>query len=207
MYKDAIFRIASHSKANTVIAAMMLWEQGKFQLDDPISTYINEFANPQILNQFRYNVTTYTIKAAAQEITIQRLLTHTSGIGYGIIDADLLFKMIYHKAGITDLFTTEPVTIKEGILKFAKLPLPHEGVEKYIYSEGIDVPGSLVEVISGMPFDQYLRTHLFEPLGMDDIYFYLPQSKAGRLVAMQRRLEHQWQQYPGTFLDTDCSIT
>ena len=204
--KDAIFRIASQSKAITSTAVMMLWEQGKFRLDDPISKYIPEFKNSQILNRFTYSDTTYQTIPAKHEITIRHLLTHTSGIGYGVIDADERFQMIYHKAGITDLFTTEPITIKESVLKLAALPLHHEPGEKFTYSEGLDVLGYFIEVVSGMPFDQFLRIHLFEPLGMNDTYFYLPDDKADRLVAVQTRNGNTWKQYPVTFYDTDYPI-
>ena len=105
--RDDIFRIASQSKAITATAVMMLWEQGKFRLDDPVSLYIPEFKNPRVLKSFRYSDTSYVTVPASQEITIRQLLTHTSGIGYGVIDADERFKMIYAKAGVTDLFTTE----------------------------------------------------------------------------------------------------
>lgn len=87
--RDDIFRIASQSKAITATAVMMLWEEGKFKLDDPISKYIPEFKNPQIFESFQYSDTTYTTKPAKSEITIRQLLTHTSGIGYGIITYEL----------------------------------------------------------------------------------------------------------------------
>src|SRR5690606_29472761 len=86
--KDDIFRIASQTKAITSTAVMMLWEEGKFRLDDPISDYIPEFKNPQVLNTFKYADTSYTTRPASREITIRHLLTHTSGLGYGVIDGD-----------------------------------------------------------------------------------------------------------------------
>lgn len=204
--RDDIFRIASQSKAITSTAVMMLWEEGLFQLDDPVSKYIPEFANPQVLSSFRYSDTSYTTVPADKEITIRHLLTHTSGIGYGIIDGDERFKMIYGKAGITDLFTTEPVTIKQSVLKLAKLPLHHNPGEKFTYSEGLDVLGYFIEVMSGLSFDEFLRTRLFEPLGMLDTYFYLPQEKSARLVAVQKWEGGQWMQFPVTFYDTDYPI-
>jgi CubicO group peptidase (beta-lactamase class C family) len=185
---------------------MMLWEEGKFQLDDPISDYIPAFKNPQVLTNFHYSDTTYTTTPADKEITIRHLLTHTSGLGYGIIDGDERFKMIYGKAGITDLFTTQPVTIKESVLKLAKLPLHHNPGEKYTYSEGLDVLGYFIEVISGLSFDEFLKTRLFNPLGMNDTYFYLPEAKAQRLVAVLHKSNNQWSQYPITFYDTDYPI-
>ncbi len=204
--KDDIFRIASQTKAITSTAVMMLWEQGKFRLDDPISKYIPEFKNPQVLKTFRYQDTSYTTTPATGEITIRQLLTHTSGIGYGEIDGDERFKMIYKKAGITDLFTTENISIEESVKKLAKLPLHHNPGEEYTYSEGLDVLGYLIEIVSGEPFDVYLRKHLFEPLGMNDTWFYLPQDKANRLVPIQKAEGSKWTAYPTTFYDPQYPV-
>ncbi|MEM9932466.1 MAG: serine hydrolase domain-containing protein, partial [Bacteroidota bacterium] len=124
--RDAIFRIASQTKAITSTAVMMLWEEGKFRLDDPISTYIPEFKNPQVLAGFRYADTSYTTRPANNEITIRHLLTHTSGIGYGFIDGDERMKMIYRKAGIVEAFEVRDYTIKENIKKLGPLPLHHD---------------------------------------------------------------------------------
>lgn len=204
--RDDIFRIASQSKAITSTAVMMLWEEGKFQLDDPISKYIPEFKNPQVLKSFKYSDTTYTTEPAKSEITIRHLITHTSGIGYGIIDGNEQIKMIYGKAGVTDLFTTEKITIAESVKKLAKLPLHHNPGEKFTYSEGLDVLGYFIEVVSGMPFDQFLKSHIFDPLGMNDTRFYLPEEKAGRLVAVQQKTDGKWTKYPVTFYDTDYPV-
>jgi CubicO group peptidase (beta-lactamase class C family) len=205
--RDDIFRIASQSKAITATAVMMLWEEGKFRLDDPISKYIPEFAHPKVLKTFQYKDTSYTTTPASGEITIRQLLSHTSGLGYGIIDGDEQIKMIYQKAGVTDLFTTGKVTIAESVKKLAKLPLHHQPGEKFTYSEGLDVMGYLIEVVSGMPFDQYLRKHLFEPLGMNDTWFYLPSDKANRLVSVQQKNEQgAWTRYPVTFYDPDYPV-
>lgn len=206
LQKDAIFRIASQTKAITSTAVMMLWEEGKFQLDDPISKYIPEFKNPQVLVNFRYADTSYTARPAEREITIRHLLTHTSGLGYGVIDGDERMKMLYQKAGTTDLFTTENVTIKEIVLKLAELPLHHDPGTKYTYSMGLDVLGYFIEVISGMSFEQFLNERLFGPLGMEDTGFYLPRSKADRLVAIQRKVNGQWEDYPNTFYDVDYPL-
>jgi len=205
--RDDIFRIASQSKAITATAVMILWEEGKFKLDDPISKYIPEFKNPRVLKTFQYRDTTYTAAPASGEITIRQLLTHTSGIGYGMIDNDERMKMIYQKAGVTDAFTTAEITIAESVKKLAKLPLHHNPGEKFTYSEGLDVLGYLIEVVSGIPFDQYLRKHLFDPLGMNDTWFYLPAEKAGRLVAVQQKNENgEWSRFPATFYDPDYPI-
>ncbi len=204
--RDDIFRIASQTKAITSTAVMMLWEEGKFRLDDPISKYIPEFKNPQVLKTFRYSDTTWTTEPAKTEITIRNLLSHTSGIGYGMIDGDERFKMIYQKAGIIDVFTTKDVTIEENIKKLAKLPLHHSPGENFTYSEGLDVLGYFIEIVSGMSFDQFLQKHIFDPLGMDDTRFYLPKNKSYRLVTVQQKVDGAWGKFPETFYDTDYPI-
>jgi CubicO group peptidase (beta-lactamase class C family) len=206
MKTDDIFRIASQTKAITSTAVMMLWEEGKFSLDDPISKFIPEFKNPQVLQTFRYADTAWTGTPAHREITVRDLLTHTSGIGYGIIDGDERMRMIYGKAGITDLFTTEKITIGESVRKLAKLPLHHQPGEKFTYSEGLDVLAYFVEVVSGMPFDRFLRERIFEPLGMEDTWFYLPENKHSRLVTIQHKQNNKWVPYPVTFYDPDYPI-
>ncbi|SFN64706.1 CubicO group peptidase, beta-lactamase class C family [Algoriphagus ornithinivorans] len=203
MKKDDIFRIASQTKAITSTAVMMLWEEGKFRLDDPISMYIPEFKNPQVLSNFRYADTSYTTKPSSKEITIRHLLTHTSGLGYGVIDGDERMRMIYSKAGITDLFTTENISIEESVKKLAKLPLHHEPGSKYTYSEGLDVLGYLIEVVSGIPFDRFLQERIFDPLGMKDTRFYLSDSQAPRLVTVHTFNQGKWNPYPVTFYDPE----
>jgi CubicO group peptidase (beta-lactamase class C family) len=204
--RDDIFRIASQSKAITATAVMMLWEEGKFRLDDPIAQFIPEFKDAQVLKAYNDADGTWTGEPARQPITIRHLLTHTSGIGYGVIDGDERFRKIYAKAGVTDLFTTEPVTIAESVKKLAKLPLHHHPGEKFTYSEGLDVLGYFIEIVSGMPFDVFLRERLFRPLGMDDTGFYLPPEKAGRLVTVQKPEQGRWVRYPVTFYDPDYPI-
>ena len=205
--RDDIYRIASQSKALTATAVMILWEEGRFRLDDPISEYIPEFKNPQILKTFNPSDTSYTTEPAKSEITIRQLLTHTSGIGYGIIDEDERFKMIYHKAGVTDLFTTKNISIGESIKKLAVLPLHHNPGEKFTYSEGLDVLGYFVEIVSGLPLDIYLRKHLFDPLGMNDTWFYLPAEKSSRLVPVQKKENGTWVPYPITFYDPNYPLS
>lgn len=199
--RDDIFRIASQTKAITATAVMMLWEEGKFSLDDPISKFIPEFKNPQVLKTFQDSDTSYTTEPAKSEITIRQLLTHTSGLGYGVIDGDDRFRKIYQKAGVTDLFTTENISIGESVKKLARLPLHHQPGEKFTYSEGLDVMGYFVEIVSGMPFDQFLKKRLFDPLGMSDTWFYLPETKAARLVTVQQPENGTWAPYPVTFYD------
>ena len=204
--KDAIFRIASQSKAITATAVMMLWEEGKFKLDDPINQYIPEFGKARILDTFNEADSSYTTKPAKNQITVRDLLTHTSGIGYGMIDGDERFRKIYSKAGIVDAFTTQPVTIEENIKKLAKLPLHHDPGEAWVYSEGLDVLGYFIEIISGMPFDKFLKTRIFDPLGMEDTWFYLPTSKEDRLVPVQEKVDGKWRKFPVTNYDPDYPV-
>lgn len=207
MVKDQIFRIASQTKAITSTAVMMLWEEGAFRLDDPIARYIPEFSNPEILAGFRYLDTTYTTRSSAKEITIRHLLTHTSGLGYGVIDGNEQMKMIYGKAGIVDLYTTRDIKISDNIKKLAKLPLHHEPGSKFTYSEGLDVLGYLIELVSGMPFDEFLQTRLFTPLGMSQTGFYLTEVQGKKLATIHKKVGGEWEAFPVTFYDPDYPKT
>ncbi|EAR16266.1 serine hydrolase domain-containing protein [Robiginitalea biformata] len=182
---DGIFRIASQTKAITATAVMMLWEEGRFRLDDPIADYIPEFADTGVLDTFREADSSFTTTPLETPITIRHLLTHTSGIGYGMIDGDPRFRKAYAKAGIVDAFTARPVTLAENIPKLARMPLHHEPGEGWTYSEGLDVLGYFVELVSGKPFDAFLKERIFDPLGMADTWFYLPEDRAERLVPVQ----------------------
>ncbi len=184
---DDIFRIASQTKAISATAVMILWEEGKFQLDDPIAKYIPEFENAGILATFNEADSTFTTAPTDKPITIRHLITHTSGIGYGLIDADKRFTQIYQKAGIVDGITKEPVLLADNIKKLATMPLHHNPGEKFTYSEGLDVLGRLVEIISGKPLDQFFQDRIFKPLNMNDTYFYLPENKYDRLVNVMTR--------------------
>lgn len=207
MKTDDIFRIASMSKAITSTAAMMLYEEGKFGLDDPVSRYIPEFKNPQVIKSFSWKDTSYTTEPAKSEITIRQLLTHTSGLSYGVISGDERFSAINAKAGIVDLYTTKDVKLADNIKKLAKLPLQHQPGEKYTYGLNLDVMGYLIEVWSGMPFDEFLRQRLFDPLGMTDTYFYLPESKKDRLVSVQQPdAAQKWVRFPVTFYDPEYPV-
>ena len=204
--KNDIFRVASQSKAITATAVMMLWEEGKFQLDDPISEFIPQFEDAAVIKTFNDQDHTWTTEPVNTPITIRHLLTHTSGIGYGVIDGDERFQKIYAKARVTDLFTTEPVTIADSVKRLAALPLHHHPGERFTYSEGLDVLGYFIEIVSGKPFDVFLRDRLFRPLGMNDTAFYLPERKAHRLVAVQKPDKGGWVRYPVTFYDPDYPI-
>lgn len=204
--KDDIFRIASQTKAITATAIMILWEEGKFRLDDPISKYIPEFSSPEILQTFNEADSSFTSIPADHPITIRHLLTHTSGIGYGVIDGDARIRKIYSKAGVVDLFTSSNIRIEQNVKKLAKLPLHHQSGEKFTYGEGLDVLGYLIEIISGKPLDVFFKERIFKPLGMKDTGFYFPENKTGRLVAIQHKKNGNWVNYPSTFYDPDYPL-
>jgi CubicO group peptidase (beta-lactamase class C family) len=181
--KDDIFRVASQSKAITSLAAMILWEEGKFLLDDPISQYIPEFKNATVLKTFNSKDSSYTTEPAKGAITVRHLLTHSSGIDYAAIGSDE-FKAIYAKAGVPSGIGNNDMVLADKMKILARLPLKHNPGEKWTYGLNSDVLGYLVEIWSGMPFDQFLRKRIFDPLGMSDTYFYLPAEKQSKLVTL-----------------------
>ncbi len=183
MKRDEIFRIASQTKAITSTAVMMLYEEGKFLLDDPISDYIPEFKNPQVIDKFNEADTTYTTVPAKREITIRDLLTHTSGIDYAIIGSKMM-SAIYAKADIPSGLDAGNKILGTEIKKLAKMPLAFQPGEKWQYGLNTDVLGYLVEVVSGMSLNDFFRKRIFEPLGMKDTYFYLPSEKHNRLATL-----------------------
>lgn len=184
LQRDVIFRIASQTKAITSVGVMMLYEDGKLLLDDPISKYIPEFRKQQVLDKFNAADTTYTTVPAKREVTIRDLLTHTSGVGYAQIGSPAM-NAIYAKSGVVGGIGLVPgMTLAENIKKLGKLPLFHQPGEKWTYGLNTDVLGYLIEVISGMSLDTYFKKMIFEPLGMRDTYFYLPKEKYTRLAML-----------------------
>jgi CubicO group peptidase (beta-lactamase class C family) len=172
--KDQIFRIMSMSKAITTVAVLMLYEEGYFQLDDPVSNFIPEFKNAQVLTEYHPEDTTFTAVPAQNQVTIRQLLAHTAGIKYS--------HPLYYKAGIPDFFSTQAITIGETMPKLAALPLMHEPGTKYTYGLGTDMLGYLVERVSGMRFGDYLQKKIFDPLGMGDTGFYVKKGQEARLM-------------------------
>ena len=195
---DDIFRIASMTKAITSVAVLKLWEDGKINLDDPIEKYIPEFKDAEILETFNEKDSSYTSKPSTKKITIRQLLTHTSGIGYDFIDGNPSIKAIFHKKKQSFMkngvmcFCDEDVTIGEAIRNLADVPLHHEPGEKFTYSMGLDVLGYMIEIVSGKKLDIFYREEIFDPLDMNDTYFYLPDSKKERLVPVQTKKDDNW---------------
>ena len=177
MRPDAMFRICSMTKPITTVAAMMLYEEGKFLLDDPVSKYLPEFKNPKVLVK-PASGEPYTIPAT-REITVRDLLHHTSGITYQW-NPDL--GPMYEKADVASGLLPYDGTIGDSVKHLAGLPLLFNPGERFEYSLGVDVLGRLVEVVSGMPLDEFFRTRIFEPVGMKDTYFYPPADKLDRLA-------------------------
>jgi len=183
MQKDAIFRIASQTKAITSVAVMMLYEEGKFMLDDPVSKYIPSFVDEKVLDKFNEKDSSYTTVPAKRQITIRDLLTHTSGISYGGIGTKEA-SAIYAKNKINIGLEVKDEKLSAIIDRLGQLPLMHQPGEKWTYGLNIDVLGDLVEIWSGRTLDEFFRKRIFEPLGMKDTYFNLPKEKASRLVSI-----------------------
>lgn len=183
MQNDAIFRIMSQTKAITSVGIMILYEQGKLLLDESIADFIPEFRNPVVLDKYNPADTTYTTVPAKRNITFRDLLTHSSGIDYADIGT-AKGNAIYAKAGIPSglgYFNEDLLTEMKAL---AKLPLQFQPGEKWQYGLNSDLLGCLIEVISGMNLEVFLRKNIFTPLGMKDTYFNLPASKANRLASV-----------------------
>lgn len=194
MTEDSIFAIMSMTKPITSLAVLMLFEEGKFLLTDPVSKYIPAFADMRVVDPTATNAADSDdppTVPAKRPITIAHLLLHTSGLSYGSGP----HAATYRKAGIMDLMTPEH-TCKEMTLAIAKLPLNFQPGESYQYSLSDDVLGYLVEVVSGMPFDKFLGERILKPLGMNDTSFYVPESKKSRIAATYRASEKGLEKFP-----------
>jgi len=181
MRTDNIFRICSMSKPITSVAVMMLYEEGRFLLNEPVSDFIPEFKNMKVLDPpFPQDKTSPpgALVDAKQPITIFELLTHTAGLTY----ATRVGKA-YHEAGIGTGLLQQEGSTGDSINRLASLPLLFQPGDAWEYSLADDVLGYLVERVSGMPFDRFLEERVFKPLGMKDTYFFLPDDKVSRLAA------------------------
>ena len=164
---DALFRIASMTKAITSTAAMQLIEQGKFALEDPVEKYLPEMAKLPVFDSFDARTGNYHLHLSSKPMTVRHILTHTSGLGYPFTSATL-----------RDFKPRE--TYPDG-------PLLFEPGERWHYGTSTDIVGRLVEKISGQKLEDYFRAHILTPLKMPDTSYNVPQDKAGRLVAAQQR--------------------
>ena len=180
MPANAIFRIASQSKAVTSVAVMILMEEGKLLLDDPVSRYIPEFEETYVaVKPDGKEVRGYSLVPARRQITIRDLLTHTAGISYG----DGPARDEYLQAGIHGWYLTDKnMTIGEVVKKLVKLPFDAQPGERFVYGYNIDILGYLVEVVSGQTLAEFVEKRITAPLGMKDTCFFLPESRASRLT-------------------------
>ena len=184
MTPDAIFRIASQTKALTSVAAMSLVEEGKLSLDDPVSRYIPGFEHTTVAVR---TDTGRAIVPAKRRITIRDLLTHTSGISYG---TDSLIAPLYGTVGLGPAagwgwYTAdkqEPIC--PTMERLATLPFVSQPGERFVYGYSTDILGCVVERVAGRPLDDVIRTRITAPLGMKDTYFYLPPANRARLTAV-----------------------
>jgi len=179
MRPDSIFRIYSMTKPLTSTAIMMLYEEGRFQLDDPISKFIPGFANPRVYaGGSRGKIDSVP---AEREINFRDLLTHTSGLTYGFMESNPVDALYRAKDGVD--FQTADTSLKQVVQKLATFPLIAQPGKAWNYSVATDVLGYLVEVISGQPFQVYLKDKVLNPLGMVDTDFHVPADKHERFAA------------------------
>jgi len=177
--KDAIFRIYSMTKPITSVAAMMLYEQGKFQLYDPLHKYLPEFEDVQVYEE-NIGGDVKLIKPS-RRITVRDLFTHTSGLTYGIFGSTAVAAK-YREANVHD----ESVPLEEMVRRMAKMPLLYNPGHQWHYGRSTDVLGRLIEVVSDMTLDEFFLRRIFEPLGMMDTAFYVPSEKVDRFPVNYR---------------------
>ena len=166
---DDLFRIYSMTKPITATAAMQLYEQGKFQLTDPVSKFVPELRDLKVMIDGQ-------LVPSQREMTMQQLLSHTAGLSYGFDPND----PVDQAYAAAQLWAAKD--LDEFVSKVAELPLKYEPGEQWHYSIAVDVTGLVVQRLSGQPFDQYLQEHIFGPLGMVDTFFEVPEDKKDRFL-------------------------
>src|SRR6195952_3838747 len=174
---DHIFRIFSNTKLITSCAALLLFEEGKFRLDDPIEKYIPQLGNRKVLRPGATSLD--DTEPAKSSITIRRLLSHSSGLSYGFFDPGTLIFKALNGRGVHDPRTT----LAQMVDVLADLPLIYQPGTSWEYSLAIDVVSRLVVIISGQAFDVFIKARIFDPLGMVDTGFVVPGKEWGGVVA------------------------
>jgi CubicO group peptidase (beta-lactamase class C family) len=175
MQKDSIFRIYSMSKPITGVAMMMLFEEGKWQLNDPVAKYIPEFAKLKVYGTDANN--NVVMKDQAHPVTMRELMSHSGGFTYGFFSNTAVDKLQLE----ADLLNPNN-TLDEFIKRVAKLPLNSQPGSEWHYSISVDIQGYIVQKLSGMPFEEFLEKRIFKPLGMIDTAFYVPKEKLNRFA-------------------------
>jgi CubicO group peptidase (beta-lactamase class C family) len=183
---DTLFRIYSMTKPITSIAVMMLHEQGKFLLSDPVSKFIPAFKNSKVYNGM--SKTGIKVVPAERDITIHHLLTHTSGLAYDFT-AEPPLDVIYKQAELHDAIFYSHLSLSEMIERAAQIPLHFHPGTRWQYSIATDVLGYLIEVVSGMPLPDFFEERIFKPLGMMETDFFVPPEKLARLATMYKLTE------------------
>lgn len=179
MAPDDLFRIASQSKALVSLAILMLQEDGKLLIGDPVSKYLPAFARTTVA--VPRSGGGYDVVDAARPITLRDLLTHTAGIGYGTGVA----RDRWEAAGITGwYFAHRDEPVRSTVDRMASLPMDAQPGQRFVYGYNTDILGAVVEAVSGLTLDAFLRSQVFEPLGMKDTCFYVPREKEDRLVTV-----------------------
>jgi len=176
MRNDSIFRIYSMSKPVTGVAMMMLYEEGKWQLNDPVSRYIPEFARLKVYTG-KNDDGSPKLEDAKRSMTMRELMTHTAGLGYVLSPINPVDKMI-----IDGNVLNAAAPLQSMIDGLAKIPLLAQPGTRWSYSIAVDVQGYLIEKFSGQPFGEFARKRIFEPLGMKDTAFYIPKEKMPRFA-------------------------
>ena len=179
MQENSIFRIASQTKAIVSVGIMLLQEEGKLLITDPVGKYIPAFKETTVA--VPQEGAAYEIVKAQRPITIRDLLTHAAGIGYGQGIASDLWK----QANIQGwYFADREEPIQATVSRMAALPFEAQPGEKFVYGYNTDILGALIEVVSGESLDTFLKTRILDPLGMNDTHFYLPKAKSSRLTVV-----------------------
>ena len=179
MSEDDMFRIASQTKAIVSVAAMILQERGQLLISDPVGKYLPEFMSSKVLEEQENG--TFGQIDAKRPMTIRHLLTHTSGLAYG----RGMGVEFWEEAGIQDWYLADrDETIRETAAKMASLPLQFHPGEKYQYGYNSDILGAVVEAASGQTLDVFLKENIFDPLGMLDTHFFVPEDKVDRLATV-----------------------
>jgi len=179
--EDAIFRMYSNTKLVTSVAAMMLQEQGDFDLDDPVAKFIPAFDRMQVLKPDAESLD--DTEPARDDIRIRHLLSHSAGLSYGFIEPESLIDRSYAASGLNILGESD-LTLETLCDRLGELPLVYHPGERWRYSFATDVTAHLVEVVSGERFDEFLKAHVFEPLRMVDTDFWVPPEKRDRFTTM-----------------------
>jgi len=179
MQENSIFRIASQTKAIVSVGIMLLQEEGKLLITDPVGKYIPAFKETTVA--VPQEGAAYEIVKAQRPITIRDLLTHTAGIGYGQGIASDLWKQAKIQGWY---FADREEPIQATVSRMAALPFEAQPGEKFVYGYNTDILGALIEVVSGESLDTFLKTRILDPLGMNDTHFYLPKAKSSRLTVV-----------------------